>query len=150
VEEAPVVLQQLPAHLLNPVLPAHISCMPPGFHYFAMNGMAYFLNLMTSKKVKLGSVKSSILTPIDLHATSFVTPSVQKESKAKRDLMVLSESIGDNEEVVYVLLRVCQNAQRHFEAIVPFALIHLCSCHVGFFLSGWANKICIYNVGQAN
>jgi hypothetical protein len=26
----------------SPILPAHISCVPPGFHYFAMNGMAYF------------------------------------------------------------------------------------------------------------
>jgi hypothetical protein len=88
----------------SPVLPAHISCVPPGFHYFAMNGMAYFLNLTTSEKVELGPVESSSLTPIDLDATSsFVTPDVKKESsRAKRNSMVLSENVGDDEEVVYV------------------------------------------------
>ncbi len=39
------------------------------------------------------------MTLIDLNATSFVTPSVRKESRAKRDSMVLLEN---NEEVVYV------------------------------------------------
>jgi hypothetical protein len=68
-----------------------------------MNGMTYFLNLTTSKKVELGPVKSLSLTPIDLNATSsFVTPNVKKESRAKRNSMVLSENVGDDEGVVYV------------------------------------------------
>jgi hypothetical protein len=61
----------------SPLLPAHISCVPPGFYYFAMNGMAYFSNLTTSKKVELGPVelgpeessRTSSLTPVDLDAT---------------------------------------------------------------------------------
>jgi hypothetical protein len=86
----------------SPVLPAHISCMPHGFHYFAINGMDYFLNLMTSKKVKLGPVelsRTSSLIPVDLDDTSFVTPSVKKKERTKRDSMVHSEN---DEEVVCI------------------------------------------------
>jgi hypothetical protein len=60
-------------------------------------------NFATSKKVELGPVKLSSLTPIGLDATSsFVTPSVKKESRAKRNSMVLSENVGDDKEVVYI------------------------------------------------
>ena len=56
-----------------------------------------------SKKVELGPIESSSLTPIDLDATSsFLTPSVNKESRANRNLMVLYENIGDDKEVVNV------------------------------------------------
>jgi hypothetical protein len=93
-----------------PVLPAHISSVPPGYHYYEMSGMAYFLNLSSGEKVELGPVKSSRSTPIDLEASfggsSFVTPCVKKAprmiTKRKKAPMVLSEFNGDNEEVVYV------------------------------------------------
>jgi hypothetical protein len=98
----------------SPVLPAHISCMPPGFHYFAMNGMAYFLNSTTSEKVKLGPVESSrmsSLTPVDLDATSsFATPSVKKKERAKRHSMV---HLKNNEEVVCVGHKKNKRSESH-------------------------------------
>jgi hypothetical protein len=96
----------------SPELPAHISCMPPGFHYCAMNGMAYFLNLTTNEKVILGLVESSrtsMLTPVDLSATSsFVTPSVKKEERAKRHLMVHH---SENDKEVLCVSRQSQEEQ---------------------------------------
>jgi hypothetical protein len=80
----------------SPVLQAHIFYVRPGFLYFVINGMAYFLNLTTSKKVELGPVelsRTSSLKPVNIDATSsFVTPSVKKNERVKRDLVVNLEN----------------------------------------------------------
>jgi hypothetical protein len=53
---------------------------PDGYHYYQFNGNAYFLDLQSGNKVELGPVESSSsIRPIDLDATSFVTPSAKKE-----------------------------------------------------------------------
>jgi hypothetical protein len=44
--------------------------VPPGYHYYEMHGIAYFLKLLTGEKVNLGPVES---------ASSLVTPSGIKE-----------------------------------------------------------------------
>jgi hypothetical protein len=76
---------QVPINQTFP-LPAHISSVPPGFHYFESSGNSYFLNLTSTEKVFLGPVvrqtqvePSSTMTPLDLEAAgSFVTPSAKK------------------------------------------------------------------------
>jgi hypothetical protein len=81
---------------INPIpLPAHISSVPPGYHYYESNGNSYFLNLSTTEKVDLGPVRQvqvepaliliSALSPLDLKATnSFVTPSAKRERQGER------------------------------------------------------------------
>jgi hypothetical protein len=46
---------------------------PPGYHYYEMHGIAYFLNLATGEKVNLGPVESP---------SSLVTPSGKMERMA--------------------------------------------------------------------
>jgi hypothetical protein len=47
--------------------------VPPGYHYYEMHGIAYFLQLATGDKVNLGPVEP---------ASSFVAPSGKKERMA--------------------------------------------------------------------
>jgi hypothetical protein len=47
--------------------------VPPGYHYYEMHGIAYFLQLATGEKVNLGPVEP---------ASSFVAPSGKKERMA--------------------------------------------------------------------
>jgi hypothetical protein len=80
-------------------LPAHISCVPPGYHYYENNGNCYFLNLASGEKVALGPVEpasapelpasvpapalvpaapASVVRVAALEPSSFLTPTVKK------------------------------------------------------------------------
>jgi hypothetical protein len=109
-----------PGHRVAPVpapLPAHISSVPPGYHYYELGGNCYFLNLASGEKVELGPVgpapdklvarhPASVVTPLDLDATSsFSTPSVKKR---KARAIVTAEALAgsdEEEEVVFVRRR---------------------------------------------
>jgi hypothetical protein len=102
-------------------LPAHISSVPPGFHYFESSGNSYFLNLTSTEKVFLGPVvrqtqveRSSTMTPLDLEAAgSFVTPRSAKKGKARghqsrvasRKSRQDSDSDSDDEDDNYTYVR---------------------------------------------
>jgi hypothetical protein len=109
-----------PGHRVAPVpapLPAHISSVPPGYHYYELGGNCYFLNLASGEKVELGPVgpapelvsrrpTTTAMTPLDLDATSsFSTPSVKKR---KARAIVTAEALAgsdEEEEVVFVRRR---------------------------------------------
>ncbi len=47
-----------PAPVPTPTtLPPHILFVPPGSHYYELNGNCYFLNLASGEKVELGPVE---------------------------------------------------------------------------------------------
>jgi hypothetical protein len=73
-------------------LPAHISCVPPSYHYYENNGNCYFfLNLASGEKVALGPVEPALAPELPasvpapalvvrvaaLEPSSFLTPTVK-------------------------------------------------------------------------
>jgi hypothetical protein len=101
----------VPAATIHPTpLPAHISSVPPGYHYFENNGNSYFLNLSTTEKVDLGPVRkklcmTSASAPLDLEATSdsFVTPSAKKPRA--RSIGSGTSGSGSDIDAKYVYVR---------------------------------------------
>ena len=117
---------------------------PAGYHYYELNGHAYFLELGPGKSLALGSiesalgsVESSAIHPIDLDATSFddstsfVTPSAKKGSsrmRIKKERVILKKETDmggdddddddddDDNKVVYVSRRMVK--KRRVEEVV--------------------------------
>jgi hypothetical protein len=83
----PVASAPAPAEPTRP--PAHISCVPPGYHYYKNNGNCYFLNLASGEKVALGPVEPAAAQELpapptlfvrvaSLEPSSFLPPTVKK------------------------------------------------------------------------